>query len=380
MKKISILGSTGSIGTQSLDVIRAFPDDFQIVGLSAGKNIRLLCEQIVEFKPKAICIGDDTQLELVKECINNNQLDTEIYTGKDGLEQIAIYGGIDLLLVAIVGTASLLPTYCAINKGITIGLACKEVLVAAGSLIMNLAKEKNVSILPVDSEHAALKQCLSGINEDVKQIDKLILTASGGPFWNFPKEQFGQITLEDALKHPNWVMGAKITIDSATLMNKGLEVIEAHHLFDVDMSNIDVVIHPQSIIHSAVEFVDGTMLAQMSMPDMRFPIQYVLKYPEKCANSWPKVDLAQLAFLQFEKPDFDKFPLLKMAYDAGTKGGTWPVVLNAANERAVRLFLEKKIGFLDIQKVVKDSLNSFDHYQQPSLADIVSIDFSVKTM
>jgi len=294
------------------------------------------------------------------------------------LEAVAASSDLDLLVVAVVGTAALMPTYLAIKKGITIGLACKEVLVAAGRIIMDLAEKHGVSILPIDSEHAAIKQCLAGIGEDRSQIEKLILTASGGPFWQKPKEEFSEISRESALMHPNWEMGAKITIDSATLLNKGLEVIEAHHLFGVAFEKIEVVIHPQSIVHSMVEFSDGTLLSQMGLPDMRFPIQYVLTYPEKCANDWPKTKVADLPDLQFRPPDTEKFPLLSLAFEVGKRGGSAPAVLNAANEAAVQLFLDEKIGFMDIPRLVRKYVDEVPHVDVPDIETIVSIDQQVK--
>ena len=275
-------------------------------------------------------------------------------------------------------TCSLVPTFEAIKQKIPIGLACKEVLVSAGNIIMPLAKQLNVPILPIDSEHAALKQCLAGIQEDPAQIEKLILTASGGPFRGWTAEQLKTVTLEQALKHPKWTMGSKITIDSATLMNKGLEVIEAHHLFGVPFNQIEVVVHPQSIIHSLVEFKDGTMLSQMGLPDMRFPIQYVMTYPEKWGNSWPKTDLTTLGALEFFKPDIEAFPLLKLAFEMGESGGTYPAVMNAANEAAVGLFLSKKIQFWDIATVIQKEIESFSHFAMPSLEDIVQADKMIK--
>jgi 1-deoxy-D-xylulose-5-phosphate reductoisomerase len=377
MKSLSILGSTGSIGTQTLEIIKQFPEKFNLIGISAGKNVTLLKQQIEIFKPKYASVLSN---EHAKECevfVKNKNISTQIVVGEDGLNYIASKKQ-DLLIVAIVGTASLKPAYEGIMAGTTIGLACKEILVAAGDFFTSLAKEKNVDILPIDSEHAALKQCLAGINENNKQYNKLILTASGGPFWNTPKEDFSKITLEKALNHPNWSMGNKITIDSATMMNKGLEVIEAHHLYQTPYDKIDVIIHPQSIIHSMVEFTDGTVLSQMGLPDMRFPIQYVLTYPEKIENPWPKMDLTKVQPLNFYAPDFDKFPLLKCAYDCGKKGGSYPVVMNAANESAVALFLNKKISFSDIYKTVDNCISKTNHQSDLSLQDIISLDLEIK--
>ncbi len=378
MKKLSILGSTGSVGRQSLEVVRAFPEKFQIVGLSAGKKTELLKEQILEFRPQYICVLTEKDRQDLDAYSHEHSLNLHIFVGTDGLVELATLNEHSLLIVAIVGTASLMPTYRAIQKGITIGLACKEVLVSGGSLIMALARKMGVSVLPIDSEHAALKQCLAGVGEDPSQVEKLILTASGGPFLHTPLEAFPEITLEQALKHPSWTMGSKITIDSATLMNKGLEVIEAFHLFQVPFEKIVVVVHPHSIVHSMVEFIDGTILSHMGLPDMRFPLQYVMTYPEKWANPWPKTKMSELPALQFFEPDFQKFPLLKLAFECGALGGTFPVVMNAANEAIVSLFLDKKLSFSDIPALVKKSVDSFDHFSNPSLEEIVAIDTSVK--
>ncbi|MSR89309.1 MAG: 1-deoxy-D-xylulose-5-phosphate reductoisomerase, partial [Candidatus Margulisbacteria bacterium] len=305
IKSVSILGSTGSIGCQSLEVIRAFPERFRVIGLSAGSNIVLLQEQTLIFRPQIICLLTQVDADIMRDFCSANSLLTQVVCGDSGLLELSVFGDPDLLVVAIVGTAALLPTVHAIRQGISIGLACKEILVAAGVYVMALAREKGVSILPIDSEHAAIKQCLAGIVEDEKQVSKLVLTASGGPFWNRSLETFSAITREEALQHPNWTMGSKITIDSATMMNKGLEVIEAHHLFGIDYDRLDVIIHPTSIVHSFVEFSDGTFLAQMGLPDMRFPIQYVLTYPEKLPNPWPKMRFSELKSLTFHAPDFE---------------------------------------------------------------------------
>jgi 1-deoxy-D-xylulose-5-phosphate reductoisomerase len=378
MKNISILGSTGSIGIQTLEIVAAFPHKFKIIGLSAGNNIELLKKQIINFRPKYISVKEENSKRLIASFLKEENLKAEIYSGNEGLTQIATLDENELLIVAIVGTTSLLPTYQAITKGIPIALACKEVLVSAGKIIMDLARSKNVPILPIDSEHAAIKQCLAGIEEDINKVNNIILTASGGPFWNLPKEDFPKIDLSKALSHPNWSMGQKITIDSASLMNKGLEVIEAHHLFNIDFDQIKVIIHPQSIIHSMVEFKDGSLLAQLGLPDMRFPIQYALTYPDKLSNDWPKTNLAQLSDLQFFEPDTEKFPLLKLAFDTGKQGGSYPVVMNAANEAFVNLFLMNKISFIEIPDLIIEYVESFHHYQNLSLEHIVNIDEEVK--
>ncbi|MCP4050764.1 MAG: 1-deoxy-D-xylulose-5-phosphate reductoisomerase [bacterium] len=380
VKHISILGSTGSIGRQTLDVLEMFPDKFSVVALSAGRNIDLLKNQIIKFKPRLVSVMSKADADKVEDFIAKNNLYTDVYSGDEGLIKVAADNENDILIVAVVGFASLVPTYTAIEKGITIGLACKEILVAAGKIIMDLANKKKVPVLPVDSEHAALKQCLAGVGEDLNQVRELVLTASGGPFWQMKKEDFVHITREDALKHPNWDMGAKITIDSATMMNKGLEVIEAHHLFGAPFENIKVLIHPQSIVHSMAVFLDGTVLAQMGMPDMRFPIQYVLTYPDKLQNNWPKMNLAESGSLEFYDPDLSKFPLLQLACEAGEKGGSWPVVLNAANDVAVGLFLDNKISFTDIELYIRDALGKFSHFSDPDLEQIIDIDNSIKKM
>lgn len=377
MKNIAILGSTGSIGTQALEVVKAFPEQFSVRALSAGRNMALFQEQLLVFQPAYASVFSENEAVNLRHWVQAQGLNIEVGVGEEGLIGVATYPGIELLLVAIVGTASLVPTYRAILQGIPIGLACKEVLVSAGDILMPLAKAHGVPILPIDSEHAALKQCLAGI-EDFSQVEKLILTASGGPFRGWTRDQLQTVTLQQALKHPKWSMGAKITIDSATLMNKGLEVIEAHHLFGMPFDRIEVTVHPQSIIHSLVEFKDGTLLSQMGLPDMRFPIQYVMTYPEKWSNQWPKTKLSQLTALEFFEPDLVTFPLLKLAFEMGKKGGTYPAVMNAANEAAVHLFLNQKIGFLDIEKIIINALESFSHQATPALQDIVALDTQVK--
>ncbi|RAP34102.1 1-deoxy-D-xylulose-5-phosphate reductoisomerase [Candidatus Marinamargulisbacteria bacterium SCGC AG-410-N11] len=377
MKKISILGSTGSIGQQTLDVIRLYPEQFQVISLSAKSNIELLKKQILEFSPAFAVIENQKDHENLQSFLNDNQLNTQLFFGMDGLCTIA-KESVDLLVVAIAGTSAILPTFLAIKNKSPIGLACKEVLVSAGTIIMKLAKENNVPILPIDSEHAAIKQCLASVNENNNLVSNLILTASGGPFRDYTFDDLKTVTVQEALKHPNWSMGSKISIDSATLMNKGLEVIEAHHLFDIPFSNIKVVVHPQSIIHSLVEFKDGNVLAQMGPPDMRFPIQYVLTYPDKLQNSWPKLDLTKISSLAFSKPNPQTSPLLNLAYDMGIKGGSYPVVMNAANESAVQLFLDSKISFLDIHKTIVNTIENTNHSFNLSIEDIIQLDLETK--
>lgn len=377
MKKLCVLGSTGSIGTQCLDIVRHFPNKFRVVGLSAGNNIDLLKTQITEFKPDAIAIKNPSDISTINDHLKTINHKAEIFSGEKGLCDIAVIPS-DMLVSAIVGTSALLPTYLAIQKGIPIALACKEILVSGGSVITELAKKHNVPLLPIDSEHAAIKQCLEGTEKNPEWIQKIILTASGGPFWNKPMEEFKDITLEQALKHPTWTMGSKITIDSSTLMNKGLEVIEAHHLFNIPFEQIEVIIHPQSTIHSLVEFRDGNLLAHLGLPDMRFPIQYALTYPEKWESPWPKTSLSKLASLEFHDPDFEKFPLLKLAFECGKKGNIYPAVLNAANEAAVNLFLNKKINYTDIAHWVRFFTEKTNSIQSPSISDIVALDKSIK--
>ncbi len=378
-KRISILGSTGSIGVQTLEVVKQFSDQFEVIGLSAGGNVNLLKKQIKEFKPKVVSVKSSSDEKVITNYINELNLQTEVLSGDTALKQIIANYLIDFLVVSIVGTASLEPVSLALEKNITIGLASKEILVIAGDFIMAKAKKLKTQILPIDSEHAALKQCLSSINQDIKQVKKVILTASGGPFWQSSFTDFAKITKKDALKHPNWVMGQKITIDSATLMNKGLEVIEAHHLFQIPFSQIEVIIHPESIIHAMAEFNDSTFLAQMSMPDMRFPIQYALTYPQKYDNLWSKLDLVKIGKLNFFQPDLTKFPLLRYAYASEEHENNYPIILNTANEIAVSLFLQEKISFLDIAQIVKKSLSEFSDEKLNSIIEIIAYEKSVRT-
>ncbi|MDA1353149.1 MAG: 1-deoxy-D-xylulose-5-phosphate reductoisomerase [bacterium] len=372
-KAITILGSTGSIGTQALDVIRENRDRFRVVGLSCGQNIALLREQIREFSPEIVGVSEETdakdlRLEFPK---------LEVVSGANGLNELAIRRT-DMVLVAIVGTTSLMPTYLAIDAGYDIGLACKEVLVSAGDIIMAHATKKQVAMLPVDSEHAALKQCLSLVNGDISQVERVTITASGGPFREWATADLSNVTPELALKHPNWDMGGKITIDSSTMMNKGLEVIEAHYLFDLDFDDIDAVIHPQSIIHALAEFKDGNVVSHMGLPDMRYPIQYAMSYPEKYPSNWPRMRLTELGALTFEPVDFGKFRLFKVALDAGRAGGVAPAVMNAANEVAVGRFLRREIGYLDIIREVENALERFSDRNVSSIQDIVALDAEVK--
>ncbi|MBO3445383.1 1-deoxy-D-xylulose-5-phosphate reductoisomerase [Clostridium sp. CCUG 7971] len=371
MKKISILGSTGSIGKQTLDVVRANKDKFEVVAISANSSVDLLLEQIKEFKPKYVAVYDEVSCMKLKSMIPSD-INIEVLSGMEGLKAISSLDEIDVLLTAIVGMIGLLPTLCAIRNGKDIALANKETLVCAGSLVMNEAKKYNVNILPVDSEHSAIFQCLNG--EKNKEIEKIILTASGGPFRGRKKQDLLHITKNEALKHPNWSMGRKISIDSSTLMNKGLEVIEAKWLFGVDYNDIDVVVHPQSIIHSMVQFIDSSVMAQLGCPDMRLPIQYALTYPDRSVNDFERLDLAKLARLTFENPDLETFPCLKLAYETLKMGGTYSATLNSANEVLVSEFLEDKIGFYDIPYYIEKTLEAHNSIENPTLEEILEVD------
>ncbi len=372
MKHLSILGSTGSIGTQTLDIVRQHPDKFKIVGLTANQNTELLIKQIKEFGPLAVSVMD---LRKASEVLNFTSI--PVYNGIEGLNKIATLKEADTVINSLVGSIGVEPTYNAIKAKKNIALANKETLVTAGSVIMKTARENNISITPIDSEHSAILQCIK--NENKKDIKKIIITCSGGPFKNHTKEQLENVTKNDALKHPTWNMGAKITIDSATLMNKGFEVIEAHWLYGIDYDKIEVVIHPQSIVHSFVEFKDNSVIAQLGLPDMKIPIQYALSYPERFESSFEnKLDLAKIKNLEFSLPDFEKFPCLRYAYEAGKIGGTMPAVLNAANEIAVKYFLEGKIKFLDIQKIIRKMMDLHKVILNPTLKEILEVDKSIK--
>lgn len=359
MKRLAILGATGSIGRQTLEVVRAFPQRFKVVALAAGRNADLLTKQAVEFQPKFVSI----------------QIDKDILPAIEHLsmEEIASHPEVDLVVVATSGKAGLAPTLAAINAGKTIALANKEVLVMAGEIVTSEAKRHHVDILPIDSEHSAIWQCLRG--EERLKVSWLVLTASGGPFRNLPLEELAAVTAEEALKHPTWQMGTKITIDSATLMNKGMEVIEAHWLFDVSLDKIKVLVHHESIIHSMVEFADGSVKAQLGRPDMHLPIQYALSYPERWSNSnLPRLDFNLLKCFTFEPVDLARFPCLRLAIEAGKRGGTYPAVLSATDEVAVGLFLSRRIGFLDIAKLVESTLDRHQPIVHPSLEEILAAD------
>ena len=372
MKKIAILGSTGSIGTQTLDVVRA-NDDLEIVGLSAGNNIDKLEEQIREFHPRLAAVwNEDAARDLA---VRVQDLDVKIVSSMDGLLELARMEEADILVTAIVGMIGIRPTMEAIRAGKDIALANKETLVTAGHLIMPLARKMNVQILPVDSEHSAVFQAIHG--EKKEQIHKLLITASGGPFRGRKTAELRKVTLEDTLKHPNWVMGQKITVDSATLVNKGLEVMEARWLFDVDLDHIQVVVQPQSIIHSMVEFEDGAVIAQLGTPDMRLPIQYALCYPDRRYLAGDRLDFRTLKQITFEEPDMETFEGLKFALEAMRRGGNIPTVFNAANEKAVAMFLERRIAFLDIPDIIASAMEEIAYIKHPSVDEILATEAAV---
>lgn len=373
-RTVSILGSTGSIGKQALEVLEGLPKGkFKVYALSAGRNIELLRRQINQFQPAVACVElEEDAIRLTGEFKN-----TEFLWGAEGLRKIAGNPVNDVVLVAVTGLIGLEPTMEALKNGITVALANKETLVAAGDIVMKLAKDNNVSIIPVDSEHSAIFQCIAARNG--VGVRKIILTASGGPFRTKTIEEIRSATVESTLAHPRWSMGDKITVDSATLMNKGLEVIEAHMLFGVDYDNIEVVIHPQSVVHGAVEFEDGSVIAQIGVPSMHIPIQLALTYPETCRGiKTDSLDLTKISRLDFEKPDFEKFPCLKLAYEAGRKGGTTPVVMNAVNEEAVYAFLRGEMCLTDIVEIVEKALKKHENIENPSLEDILRIDKSLR--
>ena len=366
MKKIAILGSTGSIGTQTLDVVRA-NGDIQVLGISAGNNIRRLEEQVREFSPKLAAVWDEEQAKNLKTRIADT--DTKVVSGMEGMIELAAMADAELLVTAVVGMIGILPTIEAIRQGKDIALANKETLVTAGHIIIPLAKKHHVQILPVDSEHSAVFQCLKG--EERKAVDKLLITASGGPFRGKTVSELEYVTVEEALKHPNWSMGDKITIDSATMVNKGLEVMEARWLFDVELDQIQVVIQPESIIHSMVEFKDGAVMAQLGTPDMKLPIQYALYYPGRRYLAGERLDFRSLTQITFEEPDMETFKGLKMALDAARVGDSMPTVFNAANERAVSKFLNHEIGFLDIYRVIEGAMRQHKVIKNPNIEQIL---------
>lgn len=368
-RKISIIGSTGSIGRQALEVLEKLQDKFEIIGLAGGSNIELLFEQAERFQPKYLCIGKpDKQTPDVRGKF-------DVLFGESGLEEICSNKENNIILVAVSGKIGLKPTLKAIENGIDIALANKETLVMAGDIVMKKAKENNVKVIPVDSEHCAIHQCI----KDINQVEKLIITASGGPFLHKSVEDIKDATVEETLKHPRWNMGQKITVDSATLMNKGLEIIEAHHLFGFDYDKIEVVVHPQSIVHSAIEYKDGSVIAQLGVPSMHIPIQYAISYPERFEGIKSKsFSFSEIARLDFEKPDFEKFPFLNLAYNAGKRGGSATVVLNAANEEAVFAFLRGEIKLFDIYRITKNIYDSSEFIVEPSIDEILNIDEEIR--
>ena len=371
MKNISILGSTGSIGTQTLDIVREYSEDFNIVSLSANSNIELLEKQIREFTPSLVCVYNEEQAVKLKE--NIKDLSTKVVSKMDGLVQCATVEEADTVVTAIVGMIGIQPTIEAIKGGKDIALANKETLVTAGHLIMPLVKKHNVSLLPVDSEHSAIFQALQG--EDIDTVEQIILTASGGPFRGRKLSQLQDVSIEEALNHPNWSMGSKITIDSATMVNKGLEVLEAAWLFDLDIDRIKVIVHPQSIIHSMVEYIDGSVIAQLGVADMRIPIQYALFYPSRNRLvQGERLDFIKIEQLTFEEPDMETFKGLKLGYQAGKIGGSMPTVYNAANEWAVARFLEDKISFTDIPAMINEAMNNHKPVPEPTLNEILNIE------
>lgn len=367
-RKISIIGSTGSIGRQALEVIEKLQDKFEIIALTGGANVELLREQALKFKPKYVCVGNSKGEKL-------DIAGVKTLYGQEGLEEICSNKENDIILVSVSGKVGLRPTLTAIDNGIDIALANKETLVMAGDIVMPRAKEKGVNIIPVDSEHCAIHQCI----KDISQVDKLIITASGGPFLHKTIDDMKNATVAQALNHPRWSMGKKITVDSATLMNKGLEIIEAHHLFNMPYEKIDVVVHPQSIVHSAIEYVDGSVIAQLGLPSMHIPIQYAITYPERFEGIKSKsFSFADIARLDFEKPDFGKFPSVKMAYEAGKIGGSATVCMNAANEEAVFAFLEDKIKLYEIYQITSKMMEQHHLVKKPSIDEIFEIDKEVR--
>lgn len=374
MKKIAILGSTGSIGTQTLDVISNNSNEFKIELISANSNYKLLIKQAIKYNPKTIIFGNKKKFKLIEDSLAH--LNINIIYGEDALNNFIDYCDIDMVVTALVGKSGLIPTITAIKNNIDIALANKETLVIAGSYIRSLLKDKRSNIYPIDSEHSAIFQCLQG--EEKKSIEKLILTASGGPFRGKDIDFLKNVTKEEALRHPNWVMGNKVTIDSSTLMNKGLEVIEARFLFDIEIKNIEVIIHPESIIHSMVQFKDGSIIAQLGEPDMRLPIQYALGYPKRIENTYPRFDFNKSNSLNFEEPSFKTFRNLKLAYQAGENEGNSPCILNASNEIVVSAFLNGKIKFLDMTNLIEDSLNKISYIASPNLEQLIETDLETR--
>jgi 1-deoxy-D-xylulose-5-phosphate reductoisomerase len=373
-RAVVILGSTGSIGTQALDVIQAFPDQFVLKGISGFSNITLLAKQANQFRPAAIVVSTEAQKQDIQQDLDYSP---DILVGDTGLCEL-MHVDMDILLVAIVGTAALPPVVAAIPRVSHIALANKEVLVAAGTIIMDMVTQYNVQLIPVDSEHSALFQCLATVDFNYDHVKSVTLTASGGPFWQRDPKTFAAIQPQDALKHPNWDMGAKISIDSATMMNKGLEVIEAHHLFQLDFDDIQVVVHPQSVVHAFIETIDGAIFSHLGRPDMRYPIQYALTYPDRLQTPFKQSNLTELSGLEFIAPNREAFPLLGLAETCGRQGGVAPIIFNAANETAVQAFLKEKIGFLDINRHILAMLDQFSSETVSSIDDIIAFDRQVK--
>ncbi len=373
VKLITIIGSTGSIGTQTLEIAAQYPEEFKIVGLAAGNNIELLARQVEQFRPQIVATCYEEKLPELQAALAGLDYEPILLAGEEGVVEVAQYGDAESVVTGIVGCAGLLPTLAAIKAGKNIALANKETLIAGAPVVLPLVEKHGVKLLPADSEHSAIFQCLQGVPED--GLRRILLTASGGAFRDLPVEQLPTVKVADALKHPNWSMGQKITIDSATLMNKGLEVIEAHYLFGVDYDQIDIVIHPQSIIHSLIELQDTSVLAQLGWADMRLPLLYALSYPDRLYTDWEPLDLVKAGSLTFKDPDHDKYPCMQLAYHAGKAGGLMPAVLNAANEQAVSLFLEEKIGFLDIPRLIEQVCDRAADYntQTPTLEDILTV-------
>ena len=369
-KKIALLGSTGSIGVQALEVIAEHPDLFTAEILTANKNVDLLIQQARKLVPNIVVIADDSLYQKLQDALSD--LPIKVFAGAKDIEDVVALPSVDIVLTAMVGFAGLLPTINAIKNNKIIALANKETLVVAGDIIKKMALEYGASIRPVDSEHSAIFQCLIG--EMSNPIEKIYLTASGGPFRNLPKEEFRNITLEQALKHPNWTMGNKITIDSATMMNKGLEAIEAKWLFDIEANQIDILVHPQSIVHSMVQFQDGSIKAQMGLPDMKLPIQFAFTYPDRATSSFPRMNFTDYPHLDFHKPDYEKFKSLQLAFDAMAEGGNMPCIMNAANEMAVDAFLKKKINFVDIPNLVEQSMERAEYMSKPTIEDYLESD------
>ena len=374
MKAVTLLGSTGSIGTQTLDIVAQYPNQFQIVGLSAGRNVEMLAAQIRQFRPSIAAICEEEKLPELKQAIADLDPQPIVLAGVAGVIEVARYGDAETVVTGIVGCAGLLPTIAAIEAGKDIALANKETLIAGAPVVLPLVEKHGVKLLPADSEHSAIFQCLQGV--PTGGLRRILLTASGGAFRDWPVDKLVEVRVADALKHPNWSMGRKITVDSATLMNKGLEVIEAHFLFGLDYDKLEIVIHPQSIIHSLIELQDTSVLAQMGWPDMRLPLLYALSWPERIYTDWEQLDLVKAGNLTFKAPDHQKYPCMQLAYSAGRAGGSMPAVLNAANEQAVALFLEEKIEFLDIPRCIEwvCDRHQVDNCPHPSLDDIVAAD------